>query len=234
MRANKRKPILAAVAVALVLVGVYLLLRSTGILRVLGDVDALRAYLSGLGPWAQVVFFLVQFAQVLLAPIPGGVTALAGGMAFGFVRGTLLSVAGVVLGSVAAFALARSFGRPLVVRLVKPELVDKYVDILARKGTAVLAAMFLLPFFPDDALCLIAGLTGLHWGIFLLLVVVTRPLGLLFATLVGSGQLSVPVWGWVLIGVACVALMALSMRYGERISAWLLGLFEKSNKRKTK
>ena len=91
-------------------------------------------------------------------------------------------------------------------------------------------AVFLLPFFPDDVLCLLAGLTGYSWGFFAGMVLLTRPWGLLFRALVGSGELHLPLWGWVLLVLVAAALLVLSARYGSRIEDWLLRKIRRKRK----
>ncbi len=207
---------------ALVLVGLYLWLDRNGSLKIFESREALQEYLAGYGVWAPLMFFLLQTAQVIAAPIPGNVTALAGGAMFGFWQAFWISTAATVVGSALAFGLAKLFGRPLVVRLVGEATVTKYVDSFAKKSTFLLAAMFLIPFFPDDALCLVAGLTAIRWLPFLAIVIVTRPPGLIVSTLVGSGAIVMPIWGWVLIGIAAAALMFVSFKYGDRINDWIM------------
>ncbi len=215
---------------ALALVALYLWLKQAGYLKVFESQEALQAYISSFGIWAPLMFFLLQTAQVIVAPIPGNVTALAGGAMFGFWPALAISTAATVVGSALAFGLARLFGRPLVVRLVGEATVTKYVDAFAKKSTFLLAAMFLIPFFPDDALCLIAGLTAIRWLPFLVIVIITRPPGLVVSTLVGSGDLVMPVWGWVLIGIAAAALMFVSFKYGDKINDWIMGKLGREKK----
>ena len=204
------------------LVGLYFWLRANGWLTLFSSPQAMQETVRGTGAWAPVIFFLLQAGQVIAAPIPGNVTAMAGGFLFGFWPATALSVAATITGSIAAFALARGFGRPLVARMVGVDLVEKYVDLVGRRGLGLLFAMFLLPFFPDDALCFIAGLTAISWPVFLIMMAVTRPPGLIMSALVGSGSIVMPIWGWVRIGTAALGLVWLSYRYGERLNAFLL------------
>jgi uncharacterized membrane protein YdjX (TVP38/TMEM64 family) len=164
----------------------------------------------------------LQFAQVIVSPIPGNVTTLAGGALFGFWKSFLISSAAVIAGSAAAFGLARVFGRPLVVRLAGGETVARYVDALADRQRALLILFFLLPFFPDDALCFIAGLTDIRWRFFIPVMALTRPWGLLASALVGSGAISLPPWGWIAAGAASLALMIASIRWGRRWEERLL------------
>lgn len=81
---------------------------------------------------------------------------------------------GVVAGSAVAFTLARRFGRPFVERVVDPDALARFDDFLDDGGTIALFVAFLLPTFPDDVLCFLAGLSELPLRRFLLLVGVGR------------------------------------------------------------
>ena len=85
-----------------------------------------------------------------------------------------------------------------------------------------LALLFLFPFFPDVVLCLLAGLTGYSWSWFAVMVLLTRPWGTIVSALVGSGSLSIPLWGWAILVVAAVAAMVFSIKYGSRMEDLLL------------
>jgi len=215
----------ASLAVLLVvvagLIGGFVALRRSGQLDVFSSVEALRAWVDGFGAAAPAVFLFVQMVQVIVSPIPGSVTTLVGAMLFGFWPAFALSTAAVLAGSLLAFGLARSFGRPLVVRLLGPKITERYLGAMTSRARIALLLMFLLPFFPDDALSLVAGLTGLSWSFFLLAVACARPWGLLFSSLVGAGMLHVPSWGWALIAAGTVALAWASIKWGPSIEARL-------------
>ena len=198
--------ILIAVAV------IYFIGQAEGWWAMFNSVEELQEYVSGFGSWAPLAFFLIQVIQVILAPIPGSVTTLFGGMFFGFWKAMLLSVSAVLTGSVILFLMAKYLGRPLVTRLVGKKRVDKYMKSMSARQFWVLFMMFLMPFFPDDILCLMAGLTAIRLPGFTLLVLVTRPWGLVFSAMVGSGVISIPVWGWVLIGLCSATLLYISPR----------------------
>ncbi|MFW5686055.1 MAG: TVP38/TMEM64 family protein [Spirochaetota bacterium] len=176
-----------------------------------------RDFVSRFNPYGPLVFFVIQAAQVVVAPVPGNITALAGGALYGLWPGFLISTAGLVVGSIAAFGIARFYGRPLVERFVKPSVVDKYIDTVANKHFVLLFLIFLFPFFPDDALCLIAGISALPFHVFLLLVVLGRPPGMFMSSLVGAGIAVVPWWGWVLIAGASGTLLYFAYRYKDAL-----------------
>jgi uncharacterized membrane protein YdjX (TVP38/TMEM64 family) len=219
--------VLAALGV-LALILLYFWLEKTGRLGIFSSADEFRQWLSRFGAWAPIVFLLLQVAQVLVAFIPGEVTSIAGGIMFGFWSGMLLSIFGITIGSITAFAIARKLGRPAVVRLAGGgSVIDKYMDVVDRNSIWLLFSMFLLPFFPKDALCYVAGLTGIVWPVFLLISFFGRLPGQIVSTLVGSGMLIVPIWGWAVILAASGGLVYLSFRYSEKIGDWLMGRLQK-------
>ena len=203
------------------LVILYFVADHLGWLKIFKSLKELQAYVKGFGAWAPLAFYLIQVLQVIISPIPGNVTALAGGALFGLWPSFLISSLAIITGSIIAFSLARAFGRPLVAKMVGEDITAKYVDTLSSQHKVLLFFMFLLPFFPDDALCLIAGLTGITWPIFIIITVITRPWGLLFSSLVGSGVIQMPMWAWVLIGIGSIAFMTLSYKITPKVEAWL-------------
>jgi uncharacterized membrane protein YdjX (TVP38/TMEM64 family) len=218
---NKKIVISLLILIVAVFVALYFVLRHMGWLDIFGSVETIQEYISGFGIWAPIAFAALQILQVIISPIPGNITTLAGGLLFGFGNGFLISYVSIFAGSLIAFGLARAFGKPLVVRLVGERVTHKYMDVLSSRQKVVLIFMFLLPFFPDDALCLIAGLSGISWGFFIVILLLTRPAGILFSALVGSGIVSVPVWGWGIIIAASLALMALSVKYSPQIDTFM-------------
>lgn len=231
MKAKQKAPnwrsiaLVAAVIAALTVL--YFVLKAQGLLGMFSSAEAFREWLSRFGVWAPVIFLLLQVAQVLIAFIPGEVTSVAGGIMFGFWSGTVLTVAGIAIGSITAFAIARRLGRPAVEKLAGSAVLDRYMDAVNRHSVWLLFSMFLLPFFPKDALCYVAGLTGVAWPVFMALSTLGRLPGQVMSTLVGAGVLTVPVWGWTLIVLAAAGLVYLSFRYAERISEWMMGILKR-------
>ncbi|MCK5758449.1 MAG: TVP38/TMEM64 family protein [Clostridiales bacterium] len=205
--------------------------RAKGWMSMFNSVEELQAYISGYGAWAPLVFFGLQVVQVIIAPIPGSVTTLFGGVFFGFWNAMFISVGAVLTGSIILFLFAKYLGRPLVTRLVGEKRVKKYMKDMSARQFWVLFMMFLMPFFPDDVLCLMAGLTAIRLPGFILLVLVTRPWGLVFSALVGSGSIVIPIWGWILIGLASATFLYISVRYPDKLEEWMstriLNIFRK-------
>jgi uncharacterized membrane protein YdjX (TVP38/TMEM64 family) len=236
MKITKKQVIWISILVAAVgiLVAVYYIGKSYGWFTFFESMDSIRNYVSSFGPMAPLIFFLLQFLQVIISPIPGNITTIAGGLMFGFFNGFLISFAAVFLGSICAFLLGRKFGRPLVERIAGKKNVDKYMVTVSSRQKIVLFLMFLFPFFPDDLLCLVAGLTAMRLPYFAVLVLVTRPFGLLFSALLGAGIISMPLWAWAIIIVVVIILFAFSIKYAPQIEERTKGLIDKIAQRFTR
>ncbi|UYG17453.1 VTT domain-containing protein [Brachybacterium huguangmaarense] len=83
----------------------------------LPDLSTLDERIEGYG-WAGVFVFIALYAVVALTPIPITIMAVAGGMAFGVLLGTPLSLIGVTLGSWGAYGAARGLGQKTVLKML--------------------------------------------------------------------------------------------------------------------
>lgn len=199
----------------------------TGFFEAAHSKEGIQTYIEACTPWSHLAFFGIQLVSVIVAPIPSNITALAGAILFGTIPAFLITWAAVVLGSLAVFFLARALGQSFVSRFVSRKLSAKYLDIIRRKRDTFLFLAFLFPFFPDDLLCILAGLTDLSWRRFLLLCLLARPWGLLVACAVGGSALNIPLWGMIALGAAGVLIFILAMKYGDRLQDKLLERFRK-------
>lgn len=160
-----------------------LVLAALAVITTLGLVTALpeltdstwvRGRIVAFGPLAPLALIGIQTIQVVVAPIPGQLLGGVGGYVFGFVPGTLYTLTGVLLGSAVVFALTRRFGRPYAERVVDPDALERWDEFVEGTGIYGLFALFLLPMFPDDLLCFVAGFSGLRLRTFLALVLAGR------------------------------------------------------------
>lgn len=218
---QKKKWAVLALTVLLLGAGGLFLYRS-GFFAACTSIPALRAYIDRSAPYSHLTFFVVQLLSVVLAPIPSNLTAAAGGLLFGTWPAFFLTYGAVMAGSLLVFWLARTLGRDFVDRVVSRKLAEKYQKVIREKTTVFLALAFLLPYFPDDMLCILAGLTPITFGRFALLALFTRPWGLLFASALGGASLSIPLWAMVLIGLSGVMIFVLGMLYGDRLERAVL------------
>ena len=228
-----RRIALAVLVVLALAAGVFALYRNGWFERI-GSVEELRALIDRAGAFAGIVFFLLQMLTVIIAPIPSNVTMMAGALALGFWQAMLLGIAAIWAGSMLMFLLARRLGHRAVQRWMDHGIMEKYLPVIEEKQDMFLFLTLLFPFFPDDMLCILAGLTSMPTARFAGIRLLARPWGLIFAALLGSGELSLPAWGWaVLVGVLAV-IFVLAMKYSRQIEERLFALVSRLSARRRK
>lgn len=214
---------------------IYLPLQLTGTLNKIDSAEELKEIILKGGAYSYLIFFVIQFLQVCLVPIPAIITTLAGTMVFGPWITSLISIIAVISASVFSFFLGKKIGRKLVVWVVGEEKTKKWEEKINR-GKYVFFLMMLFPFFPDDILCLVAGATGMTYKFFIITNIITRPIGIISTCFLGSGQL-IPFsgWGipvWIVLIILGAILFYLSFKFQPQIENFILKLAGKMDKNK--
>lgn len=231
------RSIIVALAIVLFLVVVYFILVWTGLWEQLNSVEKLKNFILGLGFYGRTAFVLFQFLQVTFIPLPSPIFVIAGSLIYGPFQSGLLSLAGILLGSAFAFFLGRVFGRKLVNFMVGNQTQKKWTTFLNNYKYSFFI-MMLLPLFPDDILCLVAGLTDMSWGYFMFTQLISRPIGVFLISYFSSGEV-IPYHGWGLavwgvIFIVAILLIYLSTKYNKQIENFIKKLFKNNKKAKNK
>lgn len=170
-------------AVVAVIVGLYFLFKYLGIT----DKETLQQIVKKAGPWGPIVFFLLQVTVATALPIIPGMSLMflvLGGTIFENIYLVVtLALLGVWTSSVLLFTVGRFFGEKVAVKIVGAEELKKAQDLIDTRSKIYLPIMFLLPFFPDDALCLTAGMTKMKYRYYVPIVMIFRSVGALVMVL---------------------------------------------------
>lgn len=188
--------------------------------HLLSNRDALVKVMNDMGPWAPLIYITLQVLQTIVAPIPGQIVGGVGGYLFGH-WGILWTTIGSIIGFWLVFVIARKFGRPLLEKIFKKSIIDKFDFIINAKGAAlIIFAIFLLPGFPDDVVCYIAGLTKLPMRKLMAISILGR-----FPTIVLTNYIGMGISGnlglVVVLSLVAVAVIGLASWKREQIMAFL-------------
>ena len=146
--------------------------------------EKLVEYIAGYGTIGPIIFMLLQIVQVIFPVIPGGASCLVGVLAFGPIWGFIYNYVGLCLGSMAVFYLSRRYGLRLIRKLFSKETVDKYLGyIRTNKFNWIFMVGIFFPGAPDDLLCYIAGVSKMKWHQFIWVILLGKPLTLVFYSL---------------------------------------------------
>lgn len=176
------------------------------ILQVVGDREAVAAYLDQFGVLAPLLLGIILVLQVIVAAIPGHALMVGGGYVFGFAPAFVISLATTVLGSQLGFYLARWAGRPLVEKLAPVDVLDKWYDVSARKGPLFFMFAFMLPIFPADVMNYIAGLSSLSARRFFFANLIGRLPGVVLMTAIGAYGFQLSISFWIAVVIAGVVM----------------------------
>lgn len=218
-----------------VVVVLLCILNLTGVLRSFEQLDILRQQIENSGYWGYAICLLAIVLQVVALPVPATamyllVTAIYGGwIAF------LLCFVGTMIGSVIAFSIGKLFGHRAVAWIVGKEKTHKWSTLLAEKGRVPFIVMQILPFFPDDVLCMVAGLSAMSYRFFIIVMALIKPIYIAFVCFLGTGEL-IPFSGWgIPVWIAIFALFGVLVyfyfRYQRKIDNFFAG---KNNPKDTK
>jgi uncharacterized membrane protein YdjX (TVP38/TMEM64 family) len=121
---------------------------------------------------AAAIAYLGVYVAASVALLPGSVLAMIAGALFGFGRGLLIACAGAVLGSSAAFVVARHGVRGPVSRWLQGRAVARHrvyarmagLDrSIGRRGLLLVFLLRLSPIIPYNMLNYALGLTGVRF-----------------------------------------------------------------------
>lgn len=231
------KIIISLLVIGLIILGLYFLFKYLGWTNL--TKEELQAKIASTGLFAPIVFIVASFLQVTFIPIPSSVTIIVGNYLFGFWLSFLYSYIGIILGSILAFYLGRWIGRPFVNWVVgDSKAVDEYLIKMKNKEKVILFFMFLLPLFPDDALCSLAGILPISFLTFLFMQLLTRATSILGTLFFMSGEIiHYDALGISIIVIVCIlALVAfyLSYKYADKINEIFYNIMDKITFRKKK
>src|SRR5258706_2148991 len=168
-------------------------------LKWFSNLDAVTASIRGFGLWDPAILIVLFVLHVCSAFIPGQALMVASGFVYGFTGGTLITWISLVVGGQAAFWLARYYGRPFAEKWISAPVLDRWDRSSAGQGIGFYVVTLVMPFFPNDAMCYVAGLGNMSARRFLIANIIGRGIASLLTVIVGAYSKQIPGLLWIAV-----------------------------------
>jgi len=164
-----------------------------------GTVAGVANWVRSLGGWGVAGSIALMVAHSFL-PFPAEIIAVANGMVYGPVWGSVITWVGAMAGAISAFGLVRMFGRPLLVRWLTAHQLRQLGDWSRESGGLTLLVARLIPAIAFNLVNYAAALAEVTWWTFIWSTGLgILPLTILLAV-IGDRTLELPLWIWLVVG----------------------------------
>ncbi|MBE5741628.1 MAG: TVP38/TMEM64 family protein [Clostridiales bacterium] len=232
---NKTVRLFFVIAIVLaVFITLYIVFKSTGVWEKINSIEKVQNIVKSGGIFSFIIFMILQILQTTVLQLPAIIVTIAGTLIFGRWTAFLLSFISVMIGSILMFWIGRKAGRKFL-HWLAGDSADEWIKKVSG-GKYLFFLMMVFPLFPDDILCVVAGLTNMSFTFFFWTNIIARALGIGCTVFFGSGSV-IPFHGWGLIVWGVIILLVallfyLSVRYKDKIDEIMKQFFKKSYKNK--
>lgn len=194
------------------------------------DPAIIRDWIEQMGPLAPVAFFFFNVAQIVVAPIPGYPVQVLGGILFGLIWGSIITVGGMTAGGTLAAWLGRRLGRPWLEKRIGPEGLERWSRIVHIDSFWTWWIILLIPL--GDIPYFLAGLGKIRLSTFALAILASRGPFTVFIVWTGDSVVDLPLTWMALFIAVLVLIVIIGYSQSRRIEAWGRAYAEKIVKRK--
>ncbi|HTN43987.1 MAG TPA: TVP38/TMEM64 family protein [Nitrospiria bacterium] len=179
--------------------------------------EQIRDSIQSVGYLAPLLYVLIYSVAPVFF-VPGWIITIGGGLAFGPLWGTILTVMGATIGATLAFLVGRYLGRDFVTRLLKEKF--KTIGLLderaASRGFEVIFFLRLIPLIPFNALDYMAGISKIGTRDYILGTFLGIIPGTFAYVYLGSTLTHIRSWGFTLAIGLLILLSLIPIFYKRR------------------
>ena len=230
------KILIVLLVIASISVGLFFILRAFG----LTDVNLLKDWLKKTGPWAIISYVILRVVCTIFLsfmPACSMIFDLLSLAVFDYLPPFvifLICFASVVITSVVMDLIGRFGGNKAIIKILGQKDYDEAKDLIQEKGMVYVPVMYLLPIFPDDAICMVSGATKMNFWVHLLEIILCRGIGC--ATVIFGVQIIPPevtsftsrnILDYLRVVVLIVAYVGLLLYLTRKVDKWLTKFLKK-------
>ncbi len=209
--ANNRKTYSAAFIILFILT-LFIIFWFAGrpMLKFLSEPEKYRVWVDSRGFTAYAAFVGMMALQVIIAFIPGEPLEIAAGYSFGVLGGTLVCLAGAVVGSAAVYIFVKRVGIKAIEVFFTKEKIQSVKFIKdSKKLNLLVFVLFLIPGSPKDLMTYFIGLTPMKMTTWLLITAVARIPSVITST-IGGNALGVKQYMTVVVAFSAAVVISIA------------------------
>jgi len=191
------------------------LLNKSNLIKGLSPIE-IRDYIISFEVYAPLIY-IVLFTIVPLTLFPDSILAIAGGMIFGLVNGTIYTMIGAVCGASLSFYLSRTFGQTLL-KFLLGKHSNLSIEKFKGKGFLFILFLRLIPLIPFDIISYSAGLSEIKYKGFILATVFGIIPGVLVFTNIGDKSIDIGSDAFYVSLALLIGLIAITVIVKKKIS----------------
>ncbi len=128
----------------------------------------IKVFFLSWGTFAPFVYTIIVVIEVIVAPIPGAILYIPGGIIFGGLIGGSTALIGNVIGAGISYQIMKILGKPALESHVNMDALRKYNSLLDKRGIWIILLLRLNPFTSSDLVSYAAGLSSMTvWKVML-------------------------------------------------------------------
>jgi uncharacterized membrane protein YdjX (TVP38/TMEM64 family) len=223
------------VALLIVLIGIplYVFYNQRELLQTFDSLESVNNFLLEYKSASAFVYMGIQILQITIFIIPGQAIQLAGGYLFSFWLGLLLTFAGVLMGTIITFYLARILGKDAIHLMVGEEKTKHYIEKLnSKKALFIIFIIYLIPGIPKDAVTYVAGVAEVDVRPFVIISMLGRLPAMVGGVMIGSMLNSGSYIGVAILSIISVIAFILGIVFKDKLMGKKDLIYEKVTKHK--
>jgi uncharacterized membrane protein YdjX (TVP38/TMEM64 family) len=196
------------------------------------DMDALLKQYRGR---SMFIYVALQIIQIVVAFLPGQALQFAAGYMFSFIAALLLSLAGILIGTVLTFYLGKIFGKDMVYLVFGKDRLERFIGLLnSRKAYVAVFLLYLFPGIPKDIFSYAAGISDMKLIPFTIISIVARTPALAMSLLVGNMLSTRAYTGIIIVSSIVVIIAVVCAIKRKRVYEWVDGIYNRFSKSRSR
>ena len=185
---------------ALISIVLYLILKACNIT----SIGNLKSFINKSGKYAILIYTLILAISLItfcFIPLLNAAMTILGIVLFGSKIAFISNLLAVTISTTILFIIGDKLGEKFIKKLIGEKSLNEVQNLIDHKSKFWLPFLFIMPGIPDEAICLVAGMTKMKYWYLLLVSLLYHSVEIGICCFIGSGIINwstLSVFDWIL------------------------------------